>query len=82
MATIVVFTKSGCPWCEGVLDYLNEAKVAYEEREVLGNHAYFEEMEKLSGQRKAPVVVVDGEVLADTDREAVEAFLRSKQLVS
>lgn len=82
MATITVFTKSGCPWCEGVLDYLNEAKVAYEEREVLGNPAYFEEMEKLSGQRKAPVVVMDGEVLADTDREAVEAFLRSKQLVS
>ncbi len=82
MATITVFTKTGCPWCEGVLDYLNEAKVAYEEREVLGNPAHFEEMEKLSGQRKAPVVVVDGEVLADTDREAVEAFLRSKQLVS
>lgn len=82
MATITVFTKSGCPWCEGVKEYLDEAKIAYEEREVLGNPAYFEEMEKLTGQRKAPVVVVDGEVLADTDRDAVETFLRSKGLVS
>ena len=82
MASIVVFTKSGCPWCEGVKEYLGGAGVAYEEREVLGNPAHFAEMEKLSGQRKAPVVVVDGEVLADTDREAVEAFLRSKKLVS
>lgn len=82
MATVTLFTKSGCPWCEGVLEYLNEAGVAYEEREVLGNPAFFEEMEKLSGQRKAPVLVVDGEVLADTDREAVETFLRARQIVS
>ncbi len=82
MATVTVFTKSGCPWCEGVLEYLNGAGVAYEEREVLGNPALFEEMEKLSGQRKAPVVVVDGEVLADTDRDAVEAFLRARGIVS
>lgn len=82
MATITVFTKSGCPWCEGVLEYLDEAALAYEEREVLGNPAHFEEMERLSGQRKAPVVVVDGEVIADTDRDAVAAFLRGAQIVS
>lgn len=82
MATITVFTKSGCPWCAGVLDYLNEQKVQFEEREVLGNPAFFEEMERLSGQRKAPVLVVGGEVLADTDRDAVDVFLRARQLVS
>jgi glutaredoxin len=82
MATITVFTKSGCPWCEGVLAYLDGAKIAYEEREVLSNPAYFAEMEALTGQRKAPVVVVDGEVLADTDRDAVEAFLKAKGIVS
>lgn len=82
MATITVFTKSGCPWCEGVLEYLGEAGIAFEEREVLGSPAHFEEMERLSGQRKAPVLVVDGEVLADTDRDAVEAFLRARGLVS
>ena len=81
MATIIVFTKSGCPWCEGVLEYLNEAGVAYEEREVLSNPAHFEEMERLSGQRKAPVVLVDDEVIADTDREAVEAYLKGAGLV-
>lgn len=82
MATITVFTKSGCPWCEGVLEYLNGAGIAYEEREVLSNPAHFGEMEKLTGQRKAPVVVVDGEVLADTDRDAVKALLQSRGLVS
>ena len=81
MATIVVFTKSGCPWCEGVLEYLNEVGLPFEEREVLGNPAHFEEMEKLSGQRKAPVVLVDDEVIADTDREAVEAYLKGAGLV-
>jgi glutaredoxin len=82
MATIIVYTKSGCPWCEGVLEYLKGANVAFEEREVRSTPQLFEEMERISGQRKAPVVVVDGEVLADTDREAVEAYLRQKGIVS
>jgi thioredoxin reductase (NADPH) len=81
MANILVYTKSGCPWCDDVRAYLKETGLPFEEREVRTTPQYFEEMEKLSGQRKAPVVVVDGEVLADTDREAVEAFLRQKGIV-
>jgi len=74
--SLIVYTKIGCPWCIAVTDYLREKKVAFEEREVRGNKAYFDELMKKSGQTKAPTLDLDGEILADTDAEAVELFLR------
>lgn len=74
--TLILYTKTGCPWCRAVLDFLNEKKVNYEEREVRGNRAYFEELVAKSGQTKAPTLDLDGEILADTDKDAVEVFLK------
>jgi len=73
---LIVYTKTGYPWCRSVTDFLCEKKVAFEEREVRGNPVYFAEMVKKSGQEKAPTLDLDGEILADTDREAVEVFLK------
>ena len=79
---LVVYTKLGCPWCRAVVDFLNEKKVAFEEREVRGNKEWFNEMVAKSGQEKAPTVDLDGEILADTDVEAVERFLKEKKIIS
>ncbi|MDO8594354.1 MAG: glutaredoxin family protein [bacterium] len=76
--SLIVYTKTGCPWCIAVLDFLNEKKVVFEEREVRGNKAFFDEMVKKSGQSKAPTLDLDGEILADTDKEAVELFLKQR----
>jgi glutaredoxin len=51
----------------------------YEEKNVTESSVLFEEMKTLSGQTKAPVVVIDGYMLADTDKDAVDAYLSSKQ---
>ena len=75
---LVVYTKLGCPWCRAVVDFLNEKKVLFEEREVRGNKEWLDEMVAKSGQEKAPTVDLDGEILADTDVEAVERFLKEK----
>lgn len=74
---IVAYVKTGCPWCIGVTEYFRENNIAFEERNVTENPDYFAEMEKLSGQTKAPVVIIDGYMLADTDREAVDAYLKN-----
>ena len=50
--------------------------VKYELREVRSNPAYFEEMRKLSGQTKAPVLQMDGRVLADFGVEQLPGFLK------
>lgn len=78
---IIIYTKTGCPWCGDALAFLRAKKVAFEEREVLSNPKFFEELKIKSGQSKAPTLDVDGEILADTDAEAIEVFLKQKKLL-
>jgi glutaredoxin len=73
---IILYTKTGCPWCKGVKELFAEKGVKYEEREVLGNKAYFDELVAKSGQNKTPTLDIDGEIIADSDREAVAAYLK------
>lgn len=79
---IILYTKTGCPWCAEVLNFLNEQGVAYEEREVTSNEAYFDEMRQKSGQDKTPTLDIDGEILADSDKEAVEQYLKQQGIIN
>lgn len=72
---IIVYTKTGCPWCIGLTDFLKEKGIEFEERNVTDNEVYFTEMQAKSGQTKAPVVDIDGKIIADTDKEEIEREL-------
>lgn len=74
---IIVYTKTGCPWCIGVTDFLKEKGIDFEERNVTDNEVFFAEMQAKSAQTKAPVVEIDGKIIADTDKEEVERELSS-----
>ncbi|MBP6858657.1 MAG: glutaredoxin family protein [Candidatus Pacebacteria bacterium] len=76
--TIILYTKTSCPWCTGVLDLFAEKGVKFEEREVTRNKAYFDEMVAKSGQTKAPTLDIDGEIFADSDRGQIKAVLKGK----
>ncbi|MEN9647368.1 MAG: hypothetical protein RLY57_172 [Candidatus Parcubacteria bacterium] len=76
---IIAYIKTGCPWCIGVTNYFKEKGIVYEEKNVTESPSLFEEMKTLSGQTKAPVVIIDGYMLADTDKDAVDAYLSTKQ---
>ena len=76
MATIL-YIKQGCPWCIAAEEELQKLGVKYERREVRSNPAYFEEMKKLSGQSKAPVLQMDGRILADFGVEQLPEFLKT-----
>ena len=75
MATIL-YVKQGCPWCIAAEEELQKLGVQYERREVRSNPAYFEEMKKLSGQTKAPVLQIDDRILADFGPEQLPGFLK------
>ncbi len=77
---VIVYTKTGCPWCIGVTNFLKGKSIPFIEKNVREDENLFEEMKALSGQSKAPVVVIDGFMLADTDREAVEEYLKDKTI--
>ena len=81
MKNVIIYTKTGCPWCRDALAFLRDKKIAFEDREVLSNPKFFEELQTKSGQSKTPTLDIDGEILADTDAAAIEAFLKEKKLI-
>ncbi len=71
---IRLFVKPFCGWCHEAKDWLDEHGLTYEELDVVSDRAAYQEMKELSGQTKAPVIEIDGEVLADFDTEQLEKF--------
>jgi glutaredoxin len=71
---IRLFIKPGCGWCYEAMDWLQQHRLPYEELDVISNPSARREMVALSGQTLAPVIEVDGEVLADFDVEELEAW--------
>ena len=76
---IILYTKTGCPWCKEVLDLFVSKKIVFEEREVTGNKIYYAELVTKSGQTKTPTLDIDGEIFADSDREVIEKILKEKK---
>lgn len=79
MPTPVLYIKTGCPWCEEVLDFLDERRLPYRKVVVSGNPDAMREMVALSGQGKAPTMDWDGEVLADFGVDELIPFLKARK---
>jgi len=54
--------------------WLDERHVHYQRIDVIADEAAFDEMIRLSGQELAPVIEVDGQVLADFGPEELAEF--------
>jgi len=73
-SSIRLFIKPNCGWCHEVMDWLESRGIDYERLNVSADDASFQEMVRLSGQTLAPVIDVDGEVLADFGADELEAW--------
>ncbi len=69
-----LFVKPYCGWCHEAADWLEERGIEFESLDVISDRKAREEMVELSGQTLAPVIDVDGEVLADFDTDQLEEF--------
>lgn len=78
MEPAILFVKSGCPYCAAAIEYLDQHKVNYQKTDVLGNDAAMAELERVSGQRKTPTLVRNGEVLSDFGIPELERFLKTE----
>lgn len=56
--------------------WLDERGIDYEAVDVIADEAAFDEMIRLSDQDLAPVIDVDGEILADFGPDQLEQFWR------
>jgi len=72
---IIAYLKTGCPWCEGLKEFFEKNNIEYIEKNVTENTEYMDEMIELSGQTKAPTVVIDGVVHADVGADEVKEIL-------
>jgi glutaredoxin len=74
-----LFIKPYCPWCHRAARWLDERGVEYETVDVIGDETAYDEMIRLSGQELAPVIDVDGKVLADFGPEQLAVFWEELQ---
>ena len=73
-ANIRLFIKPYCGWCDEAIDWLNNRGIKYKVLDVIADPVARREMHQLSGQTLAPVIDVDGEILADFDTDQLEVF--------
>ena len=73
---IRLFIKPFCGWCHKATRWLAQHGIDYEAVDVMADEAAFDEMIRLSGQDLAPVIEVDGEILADFGPDQLAQFWR------
>ena len=69
-----LFIKPYCGWCHQAMGWLDDRGIPHETLDVIADAAAREEMFHLSGQALAPVINVDGHILADFDTDELEAW--------
>ena len=57
--SLTLYQLEGCPWCEKVVDELDERGLDYESIWVAALHSERNEVKRVSGQRAVPVLVDD-----------------------
>lgn len=68
--TLTLYRLEGCPFCELVVDRLNELDITFESVWVEGLHSKRDEVKRVSGQRAVPVLVDEtrGVTMAESER--------------
>ena len=77
---IRLFIKPHCGWCWEAKEWLDKRGVVYDLIDVIENDRVYREMQEISGQHLAPVLDVDGAVLADFGVDELEEFWHEQGL--
>lgn len=69
-----LFVKPYCSWCHRAEHWLDKRGIVYDSLDVIADPKLMKEMITLSGQDLAPVIEVDGKVLADFGPDELEEW--------
>lgn len=75
MKNIIVYSSEQCPHCTTLKNYLTSKGLAYEEKDVIKESVYKNELIK-KGYRGVPVTIVDGMEIVGFDREQLDNILK------
>ncbi|SDE75264.1 glutaredoxin family protein [Halorientalis regularis] len=73
--TMTLYRLEGCPYCELVVDRIEELDIDYESVWVEGLHSRRNEVKRLSGQRQVPVVVDEDRGITMAESERILEYL-------
>lgn len=76
----ILYVKPGCPWCTEAVEFLDGRGVGYRLKDVTRDPAAFAEMQKKSGQTKAPTLDWNGKILADFGADELVPFLQAQNV--
>jgi glutaredoxin len=76
---IRLFIKPYCGWCHKAMGWLDDHGVDYEQVDVISDETAYDEMIRLSGQELAPVIDIDGQILADFGPDQLAEFWRKME---
>lgn len=76
----ILYVKRGCGWCQEAIEFLDAHGVSYRQVEVTGDAAAFAELQRKSGQTRAPTLDWHGKILADFGTDELVPFLREQNV--
>ncbi|RRJ28175.1 glutaredoxin family protein [Halocatena pleomorpha] len=77
--SVTLYRLEGCPYCERVVDRLNELDVDFDSAWVEGLHSKRDEVKRVSGQRSVPVLVDDEQDITMAESERILEYLTTSR---
>lgn len=78
--SIIIYTKTGCPWSAQVMEYLKRNNLPFEERNMTEHPEFRKEAEEKTGQSKSPTLDIDGVMLPNVGVQEVAEALTNLRL--
>ena len=73
--SLTLYRLEGCPYCELVVDRLDELDIDFESVWTEGLHSKRDEVKQVSGQRAVPVLVDDDRGITMAESERIVEYL-------
>jgi glutaredoxin 3 len=73
---VILYTSPICFHCEKAKKFFNENNVKFKEIDIFEDKNAAKEMIEKSGQKRVPVIEIDGEVYSGFDKKVIEEALK------
>lgn len=78
---MILYVKTGCPWCRMAEKYLDERGYKYQRLDVRRDPEAFQDLKRISGQSYTPTLVFKNLLLADFGPDQLEDFLKQHNIL-
>jgi glutaredoxin len=75
--TLTLYRLEGCPFCELVVDKLDDLELEFESVWVEGLHSRRNEVKEVSGQRVVPVLIDENNGVTMAESERINEYLET-----